>query len=83
MSDITTRRVTRLDVQPGDRVTVSPFSEGAGTFVGWGDPAWSCPDTHISSPGMRIAYVELDAYGKVPAWEYRVSLDGQPIYVAR
>lgn len=74
--------VTRLPINPGDRVTHSRYGDGFdGTFVRWGLPEWSCSDQHIASPGCRIAIVETDAYGERPVWESALLVDGRPIYV--
>jgi hypothetical protein len=73
--------VTRLPIEPGTRVVADGFSYGEATFVGFSD-GFSCPDTHIFWPGCRIAYVDMDRYGRQPVWESNLRVDGQPIYVA-
>lgn len=58
----------------GERVIIEGFSHGEATFIEYGDPKHSCPETHITWPGMRIAYVQMDRYGRQPIWENRIAL---------
>lgn len=65
---------TTPDLRPGTRVQVSGYSYGEATFLHYGDPRHACSDDHLVSPGMRIAYVDFDRYGKSPVWEDKIAV---------
>lgn len=60
----------------GNRVRCTNFSSGntLATFIEYGPANVACPDTHLSTPGMRIAYVDHDRYGRTPIWERDLAL---------
>ncbi|MET9119898.1 hypothetical protein [Streptomyces sp. NPDC004528] len=61
--------------QPGDRVQIDWYgTEKSGTFVKYGDPRHACPDTHITHPGMRLAYFQADDVERQDClWEEKLS----------
>ena len=71
MITVNATRFAPSNFRRGDRVRLEAFSTGAdvGTFVEYGPANVACPDTHVSTPGMRIAYVQHDRYGRLPVWE--------------
>jgi hypothetical protein len=64
----------RSNFVAGDRVMCEQFSASnrAATFIEYGPANIACPDTHLSTPGMRIAYVNNDRFGRLPVWERRL-----------
>ncbi|MFK0015706.1 hypothetical protein [Streptomyces sp. NPDC091027] len=66
----------KTDLHPGDRILINWYgTEKSGTFVKYHpDPLTACPDTHISHPGMRIAYFRADdAERQDSLWEENLS----------
>jgi hypothetical protein len=65
----------KTDFQPGDRVLINWYgTEKSGTFVTYGDPRHACPDTHITHPGMRLAYFRADDTERQDCvWEEKLS----------
>jgi hypothetical protein len=65
----------KTDLKPGDRVLIDWYgTQKAGTFVEYGDPRHACPDTHITHPGMRIAYFRADDAERLDSlWEEKLS----------
>ncbi|MEW1675508.1 hypothetical protein AB0O47_20020 [Streptomyces noursei] len=65
----------KTDFQPGDRVLIDWYgTEKSGMFVTYGDPRHACPDTHITHPGMRIAYFLVDGHESPQTlWEEKLS----------
>ena len=59
----------KTDFSRGDRVTLAHYTFGDATFIEYADERFSCPADHITFPGMRLAYVEMDRYGRQPVWE--------------
>jgi hypothetical protein len=61
----------RSNFVAGDRVewTLVSGPNRLATFVEYGPANMACPDNHISWPGMRIAYVDSDKFGRMPVWE--------------
>lgn len=59
------------DFTPGQRVRVLTYSESAqaATFLGYDDETTPCPSTHLFYPGMRMAIIHNDRYGRVYKWE--------------
>jgi hypothetical protein len=62
-------------LQPGDRVLIDWYgTEKSGTFDKYGDPRHACPDTHITHPGMRLAYFRADGTERQDCvWEEKLS----------
>ncbi len=72
---------TKTDFKPGDRVQDEHGRPG--TFSHYDpDPRTACPDTHLSYPGMRIAYWTPDEFKHNPycpwsIWENELSPHAQ------
>ncbi|MGD6750387.1 hypothetical protein [Streptomyces sp. BH105] len=68
--------------EQGDRVLIDWFgAKRPGTFVEYdSDPRTAFPDDHLTHPGCRIAYFEMDDMGCVESgWELHLSpLSGDP-----
>lgn len=66
----------KTDLYPGDRVLINWYgTEKSGTFVKYDpDRRHDCPDTHVTHPGMRIAYFRADGGEQVSTlWEEYLS----------
>ena len=60
------------DYVAGQRVLLD--GRHTGSFLRYGPPECACPASHVSSPGMRIVLVDVDAGqgfrgGVTPYWE--------------
>jgi hypothetical protein len=63
------------DYRHGDRVLCAGFlpENQPATFLEYGPDSMACSPDHVVWPGLRIAFIASDAFGRMAAWENKLT----------